>query len=178
VIFTYAATLFPQQGWAEVMARLRTSGRNPFLVGDFSSSTLLDAFDGEYQYTNVFSSGSTLVDFNRTESLRVRTHNLLRERDRRRLWVASVTPGFDDSRLAGRTVPRVVDRANGSFYDQQWSSAIDTTADWIVVTSWNEWWENTQIEAGERFGRTYLDRTRLWAAAFKRVRRDRPIPEP
>jgi glycoprotein endo-alpha-1,2-mannosidase len=178
VIFTYAASLFSQQGWADVIARLRTSGRNPFLVGDFSRSTLLEVFDGEYQYTNVFSSGDTLVDLNRTESLRVRTLNLLRERDRRRLWVASVTPGFDDSRIAGRTVPHVVDRANGSVYDQQWSSAIDTTADWIVVTSWNEWWENTHIEAGERFGRTYLDRTRVWAAAFKSVRRDRPILQP
>ena len=178
VIFTYAASLFPQPNWAEVIARLRTSGRNPFLVGDFSRSTLLDVFDGEYQYTNVFSSGDTLVDSNRTESLRVRTFNLLRERDRRRLWVASVTPGFDDSRLNGRTVPHFVDRANGSVYDQQWSAAIDTTADWVVVTSWNEWWENTHIEAGERYGRTYLDRTRVWAAAFKDARRDRPIVVP
>ena len=40
-------------GLGRVMARLRATGRNPFLVGDFVRSTLLDAFDGEYQYTNV-----------------------------------------------------------------------------------------------------------------------------
>jgi hypothetical protein len=177
VIFTYAATLFPQQGWAEVVARLRSSGRNPFLVGDFSRSTLLDVFDGEYQYTNVFTSGDALVDANRTESLRVRTFNLLRANDRRRLWVASVTPGFDDSKLVDRPVAHVVDRANGAVYDRQWSSAIDTIADWVVITSWNEWWENTQIEAGELHGRTYLDRTRVWAAAFKNAGRERPIIE-
>jgi glycosyl hydrolase family 99 len=175
VIFTYAATLFPQQNWAEVMARLRSSGRNPFLVGDFSRSTLLDVFDGEYQYTNVFTSGDALVEQNRAESLRVRTFNLLEQGDRRRLWVASVTPGFDDSRLAGRPTAHFVDRASGLVYDRQWSAAIDTTADWIVVTSWNEWWENTHIEAGERYGTTYLDRTRVWAGAFKKARPDRPI---
>jgi glycosyl hydrolase family 99 len=174
VIFTYAASLFPQQRWAEVIARLRSSGRNPFLVGDFSRSTLLDVFDGEYQYTNVFSSGDTLVDLNRTESLRVRTINLLRPGDRRRLWVASVTPGFDDRQLLDRTIPHVVDRSDGSVYDRQWSAAIDTIADWIVVTSWNEWYENTHIEAGERYGRTYLDRTRVWATAFKNAGKERP----
>src|SRR6185503_199248 len=178
VIFVYVASLFPQQGWADLVARLRSSGRNPFLVGDFSRSTLLDVFDGEYQYSNVFSSGDTLVDLNRTESLRVRTINLLRPGDRRRLWVASVTPGFDDSKLTERPVAHVVDRSDGTVYDRQWSAAIDTVADWIVVTSWNEWYENTHIEAGEQYGRTYLDRTRVWATAFKRAAKERPTIEP
>jgi hypothetical protein len=167
VIFTYAASLLPSADWTEVIARLRSSGRNPLLIGDFTRSVLLEAFDGEYQYSNVFSSGDALAAVNRTESLRVRTFNLLRPNDRRRVWVASVTPGFDDSHLVDRQTPRIVDRSQGAVYDDQWSSAIDTRADWIVVTSWNEWWENTEIEPGERYGRTYLERTRHWAAIFK-----------
>jgi len=167
VIFTYAASLLPPAGWAEVLARLRSTGRDALLVGDFSRSVLLETFDGEYQYSNVFSSGDALADVDRTESLRVRTFNLLRPGDRRRVWVASVTPGFDDSHLVDRKTPRIVDRANGSVYDDQWSKAIDTGADWIVVTSWNEWWENTEIEPGARFGTAYVDRTRFWTAAFK-----------
>ena len=145
--------------------------------GPNGRATLLDLFDGEYQYTNVFSSGDTLVDLNRTESLRVRTINLLRPGDRRRLWVASVTPGFDDSKLTERPVAHVVDRSDGTVYDRQWSAAIDTVADWIVVTSWNEWYENTHIEAGEQYGRTYLDRTRVWATAFKNAGKERPKVE-
>src|SRR5262249_45040299 len=167
VIFTYAASLLSQADWADVFARLRTSGRNPLVIGDFSRSPLLEPFDGEYQYSNVFSSGDALADLTRSESLRVRTFNLLRAGDRRRVWVASVTPGFDDSHLADRRTPRIVDRANGSVYDDQWSKAIDTGADWIVVTSWNEWWENTEIEPGVRYGNAYLERTRNWAHLFK-----------
>jgi Glycosyl hydrolase family 99 len=167
VIFTYAASLLPMADWIEVMARLRSSGRNPLIVGDFARSLLLEPFDGEYQYSNVFSSGGVLGDLLRAESLRVRTLNLLRPGDRRRLWVASVTPGFDDSHLRDRATPRIVERANGAVYDDQWSSAIGTGADWIVVTSWNEWWENTEIEPGARYGSAYLEKTRNWAHVFK-----------
>jgi glycosyl hydrolase family 99 len=171
VIFTYAASLLPPADWTEVLARLRSSGRNPLVVGEFSRSVLLEPFDGEYQYSNVFSSGEVLADFTRGESLRVRTFDLLRANDRRRVWVASVTPGFDDSRLVDRRTPRIVDRANGALYDDQWSKAIDSGADWIVVTSWNEWWENTHVEPSARYGRTYLERTRSWADVFKRSAR-------
>jgi len=178
VIFTYAASLLPQADWTEVMARLRTSGRDPLIIGDFSRSTLLEPFDGEYQYSNVFSSGDALADVVRAESLRVRTFNLLRQGDRRRVWVASVTPGFDDSHLLDRKTPRIVDRSSGSVYDDQWSKAIDTGADWIVVTSWNEWWENTEVEPGQRYGRAYLDRTTFWADVFKASSGAVPVVRP
>ncbi|PYR47836.1 MAG: hypothetical protein DMF95_15620 [Acidobacteria bacterium] len=177
VIFIYRAPLLTPSEWTELMARLRRTGRNPLLVGDFVRSPLIEPFDGEYQYTNIFSSGAALADLNGTESLRVRTYNLLRQGDRRRLWVASVTPGFDDRRLADRQTPHVVDRSNGSVYDEQWRTAIDTGADWVIVTSWNEWFENTEIEPGERYGTTYLERTRFWAGAFKAPTRDAPIHE-
>jgi len=175
VIFTYAASLLAPSVWTEVLARLRSSGRNPLIVGDFSRSLLLGTFDGEYQYSNVFSSGDALGDLLRAESLRVRTINLLRPNDRRRVWVASVTPGFDDSHLADRKSPRVVERADGAVYDDQWAKAIDTGADWIVVTSWNEWWENTEIEPGVRYGSTYLNKTRTSAQRFKALPRTPPL---
>src|SRR5712691_9203369 len=177
VIFIYRASLLTPSEWTELTAQLRRTGRNPFLVGDFVRSPLLEPFDGEYQYTNIFLTGAALADVDGAESLRVRTYNLLRQGDRRRLWVAPVTPGFDDRRLVDRQTPRMVDRSNGSIYDEQWRTAIDTGADWVIVTSWNEWFENTEIEPGERYGTTYLERTRFWAGAFKASTRDAPIHE-
>jgi glycoprotein endo-alpha-1,2-mannosidase len=174
VIFIYAASLLSQPTWTEIMARLRNSGRDPLLVGDFVQSTLIEQFGGEYQYTNVFA-GDTLEANYRSESLRVRTYNLLREGDRRRLWVASVTPGFDDRKLVERPTAHMVDRSNGSVYDEQWRTAIDTGADWVVVTSWNEWWENTQVEPSERYGSAYLEQTKVWAETFKASARGSPM---
>ncbi|HEY7444971.1 MAG TPA: endo-1,3-alpha-glucanase family glycosylhydrolase [Vicinamibacterales bacterium] len=167
VVLMYAVSLLPQPQWDAVLARVRATGRNPLVVGEFAQSTLLDTFDGEYQYTNVLRPADEVARINRTESLRVRTFHLLKPGNRRRIWIASVSPGFDDSRLVGRTVPRVVDRANGRVYDAQWESAVATAADWVVVTSWNEWWENTQVEASERYGTVFLDRTREWIRLFK-----------
>jgi hypothetical protein len=168
VIFIYAASLVPQSAWVTVIARLRASGRNPLLIGDFVRSTLLEPFDGEYQYTNVRLSTDQIVENYRTESLRVRTYHLLRPGDRRRIWIAAVSPGYDDTRLTGREAPFTVDRLNGRVYDDQWRAAIDTGADWVIITSWNEWWENTEIEPGKRYGRAFLDRTRVWASVFRR----------
>jgi hypothetical protein len=178
VIFVYLASRLGQSDWVDVMARLRTTGRDPLLIGDFVGSTLLERFDGEYQYTTVLLGGDALIDFNLAESLRVRTYSLLRQGDRRRIWVAAVTPGYDDSRLADRSTPHVVDRSNGAVYDAQWTTAIDTGADWAVVTSWNEWWENTEIEPGERYGSTYLERTRVWSNLFKASPRTPRVPDP
>jgi hypothetical protein len=39
----------------------------------------------------------------------------------------------------------------------------------VVVTSWNEWWENTHIEPSVSYGDFYLRRTKVWAARFRAV---------
>src|SRR5262249_14314855 len=152
-----------------LIARLHATGRNPLLVGDFYHSMLLEPLDGEYQYSNVGLSAADLFDRYRVESGRVRTYDLLRPGDRRRIWAASVTPGIDDTRLIARATHQHVDRADGQTYDDGWRAAIEMAADWVVVTSWNEWWENTEIEPSIRYGTYYLDRTRVWAALFKRI---------
>ena len=129
VIFVYLAPILSETAWAAIVARLRATGRNPLLIGDFTRSTLLEPFDGEYQYTNVFSTESALLDLNRTESLRVRTYSLLRQGERRRIWVASVTR-FDDSRLIARCPPRRRPANGGS--TTACKSAIETapTGSW------------------------------------------------
>ena len=87
----------------------------------------------------------------------------------RRVWTASVSPGYDDRALVsadGRTA-RVSDRDNGAYYDAQWRTALEAGADWVVVTSWNEWWENTHIEPSVRYGDLYVRRTSEWATRFR-----------
>jgi hypothetical protein len=83
-----------------------------------------------------------------------------------------VTPALTTVDWSTVKRPRVLDRSNGSVYDEQWGRPIDAGADWVIVTSWNEWWENTEIEPGERYGTTYLERTRAWADAFKAAPRN------
>jgi hypothetical protein len=167
VIVVYAASQLDPTVWADVMERLRAGGRNPLLVGDFFHSRHIEVFDAEYQYSNVTLAEDALRNLELTETLRVRTFNLLRQGDRRRIWMASVTPGYDDRLLADRPTHVVVDRADGRVYEAQWSAAVDMAADWVMLTSWNEWFENTEIEPSERYGTRYLDLTRSWTSIFK-----------
>jgi hypothetical protein len=167
LVFVYSASRISHDDWAALRAALRASGRDPLLVGDFYHSTLLDEFDGEYQYSNVLQTSADLRAIDRVESLRVRTFNLLRpSTERRRLWIASVAPGYDDRHIATREVHYVTPRASGAVYDDQWKAAVETAADWVIVTSWNEWRENTEIEPGRLYGTFYLLRTRFWSSAF------------
>ena len=83
-----------------------------------------------------------------------------------RIAAATVMPGYDETRLLGRS-GRVVPRIEGEFYDRQWEAARASGADWVVISTWNEWAENTEVEAGQRFGEFYVWRTRFWAAALK-----------
>jgi hypothetical protein len=63
--------------------------------------------------------------------------------------------------LGQKSLPR-------EFYDLMWSTVLETAADWVIITTWNEWFEYTAIEPGEKDGTLMLDRTRFWTAEFKR----------
>jgi hypothetical protein len=168
VIFVYTAGNLSAAEWTLVIARVRASGRQPLVIGDFYQLPLLEPLDGAYDYLTVWYSGDELLMRNRLESLRVRTYSLLRPGDRRRIWVATVSPGYDDSNVASRTRHTVVPRDGARLYDLMWSTVLDTAADWVIITTWNEWFEYTAIEPGEKDGTLMLDRTRFWTAEFKR----------
>lgn len=83
-----------------------------------------------------------------------------------KLFCATVIPGFDDTLVPGR--PRVrptVDRHDGATYATLWDAAIRHDADWVLVTSFNEWHEGSEIEPSREHGARYL---RLTASPARR----------
>jgi len=83
-----------------------------------------------------------------------------------KLFCATVIPGFDDTLVPGRPKPRpTVDRHGGRTYAALWDAAIRHRADWVLVTSFNEWHEGSEIEPSREHGDRYL---RLTAAAARR----------
>lgn len=73
-----------------------------------------------------------------------------------RRGAAGVEPGFNDARLPGRTHPHVVPRRNGATYRESWEAAIAGRAQWITVSTWNEWFEGNMIAPGRGYGTRYL----------------------
>jgi hypothetical protein len=66
-------------------------------------------------------------------------------RIRHLLCSPSVSPGYDGRR--GVPDPNIRDRQNGAVYDASWQAALNSGADVVSITSYNEWHEGTQIEA-------------------------------
>ncbi len=170
VVMAYAAQRLSQAGWVDALKRLRASGRDVLLIGEGSNTTRLGAFDGQFYYPSNQFTGDTIEAFDRAQSLNVRTYHLVStDTVGRRVWVATVSPGYDDTHLNDGRVARVTDRANGTYYKTQWQAALDNRADWVVVTSWNEYLENTEIEATRIYGDLYLTLTKSWSGLFRQV---------
>jgi hypothetical protein len=166
VIFAYVWDLAGAATWNTVRERLRASGRTPLLLGDSTNPDSLLLADGLATYSGTLFTPDVQTLMRETASASRAYHLLGANRGSPRIAVATVMPGYDETRLVGRP-GRVVHRAGGEFYDRQWQAALASGADWVVISTWNEWAENTQIEAGQRFGEFYVWRTRFWTAALK-----------
>jgi glycoprotein endo-alpha-1,2-mannosidase len=168
VVFLYASHRLRPAAWDGVLSRLAATGRRRlFLVADVPSPEWLAArpgwltrFDAVHVYTPVvfLARGRDLGE----------TYGALATLGRvaGRAFVPAVAPGFDDRQV--RAPGTVVDRAGGATYDLTWRAALSVGPPWILVSSWNEWHEGSEIEPSVEHGRRYLDATLAWAERFRR----------
>ena len=75
-------------------------------------------------------------------------------------------PGYDDTKT-GRSDAFSRARGDGAFYDETWRAATGSNPDWVIITSWNEWVEDSQIEPSRSYGGLYLDLTTSWTQSWK-----------
>lgn len=89
--------------------------------------------------------------------------------------VASLGPGYDHSAVPGRA-PLIVERRGGKFYEEQWLKCLRRPSNFVMVETWNEFHEGTDVAESKEYGRQYIELTRKYADLFKRGRRP-PWPE-
>jgi hypothetical protein len=83
-----------------------------------------------------------------------------------KLWIPPVSPGCNDS--AARPTTCAQDRAGGSYYQATWDGALASNPSWaVIVSTFNEWMESTQIEPSLQYGDQYLQITRQNAETFR-----------
>lgn len=151
----------PVAAWHAVRDAVDPNG-DAIWIAEGDRFEFLEVFDGIYPYSVAWS-----PDVDQTLRLyAARTRRQAENLNTSKLWVAGVMPGYDD-RLTGRSDAFTRDRATGRFYGETWRAAVGTRPDWIMIVSWNEWVEGTQIEPSRSYGNQYLNTTRAAVSAWK-----------
>jgi len=80
--------------------------------------------------------------------------------------IASLGPGYDHSAVPGRT-PLVVDRQGGEFYEENWRNLLRRPVSMVMLETWNEFHEGTDIAESKEYGRHFIELTCKYAQLFK-----------
>ena len=161
VVFVWNMAVVSGSDWTAILSRL---GRPVYIVGDGDTNVYGKAMPGFHTYlppTDL----TGAAERNGLRSAWYRGAAALDSTLKPRLHVVSVSPGFDDRILRGATRP-VVSREGGR-YGATWDAALAGDPDMVLITSWNEWYEGSEIEPGTRFGATALAETAARSAAWK-----------
>ncbi|MBI5284204.1 MAG: DUF5010 domain-containing protein [Chloroflexi bacterium] len=82
--------------------------------------------------------------------------------------VASVGPGYDERQLDGPgRSGRFAGREGGRFYERNFESALKSGRRLLVLETWNEFHEASDIADSTQYGRMYIDLTRRLISQFK-----------
>jgi len=170
VIFIYLTYTSPFSLWNNVVERVK-SEHSCYIIGDINPSPsvrdeVVQIFDGIHSYNpglylyfqQLFTGSSdwNVAPLYVSMAQTAHFHN--------KLYAATVIPGYNDT--VARPNGFTVDRNGMQTYDTLWQTAIQASADWILITSFNEWHEGTEIESSVEYHDTYLNRTQYWTTLF------------
>ncbi|HUS15082.1 MAG TPA: endo-1,3-alpha-glucanase family glycosylhydrolase, partial [Chloroflexia bacterium] len=166
IFFWDPAALGGPAAWQAVRRRVDPNNGQIWSV-DTTDAAYLDVFDTVHLFSaGKWNAGTDVAAVDR--QWRAITDNYNRAHGTSRLWVAGVIPGWDESRVQPpRPAAKVFPRRDGALYKDEWDGATASNPEWITITSYNEWFEGTQIEPSTSYGNRYLDLTRQYATAWK-----------
>jgi uncharacterized protein YraI len=170
VVFFWRQQRFSVDTWAAIRAEVDPD-RSSLWIAEGVDIAFQSVFDGHYLYSVAWSPdvSRTLADWSG------RVQRYASQNNTRRLWVATVMPGYDDTRSGRGASAFAVARRGGDYYRSTWAAATASRPDWVVITSFNEWVEGTMIEPSVSYGDLYLNLTRELATQYKA---SLPPPEP
>ncbi len=166
VFFWDPSALGDAAAWRAVRDQVDPSHSQIWSV-DTTDQTYLDVFDS----IHLFSGGkwAANTDVSRVDTQWqgiISTYN--KTHGTHRLFMPGVIPGWDESRVQPpRNNAKIFPRRDGALYEENWRAALAGNPDWITITSYNEWFEGTQIEPSAHYTNRYLDLTQKYVAEWK-----------
>jgi hypothetical protein len=149
----------PHQAWGAIRSQVDPQ-RQSWWIAEGLDASYLALFDGLHVFK--ISHASSPHDYLKSPRWGQRVRNMAQQTGQPKLWVATISPGWDDLRsdcMADVRVPNQphkLDRANGQTYEATFQAALESQPDWLMVGSFNEWVEGTYIEPSQQYGDSYL----------------------
>ena len=177
VIFIYQAETQERspEFWEGVINEIESKFGQVAIIGEFRTPSYLESFQGVHIYNelnlhiheqlmNSFSNKEKKLDKPWAQII-----SEIRETGKihfnRKIRVGTVVPGYDDTEI--RTPGEYIPRENLTTYRKYWQNIHNNDLDWVIITSFNEWHEGTEIEPSKEYGFTYLQETLQQIAQYK-----------
>lgn len=144
--------------WASIRSQVDPNNQTIWSAEGVDTS-MLSVFDGIHLFSGGYwgLQSNTMTAVDQGFRAKVDAYNSAHGTDK--IWAAGVIPGYDDTRVPGRTGTYIVPRNNGATYTTSWDAAMASNPSWITITSFNEWFEGAMIEPGTKYDMLYLNLT-------------------
>jgi hypothetical protein len=159
VIFFWQAAMYDNATWSSIRSQVDPEHKAVWIAdGDNFNILSGDAWDGISPYAIAWSANpATQLPSWAAKAAAVAPN---------KLWIPPVSPGCNDS--AARATTCSQDRTGGSYYQATWDGALASNPGWaIMVSTFNEWMEATQIEPSVQYGDQYLQITKQNADDYR-----------
>jgi hypothetical protein len=173
VIFPYNLVMqqVPVVSWPKIIEGVRARGSDLIVMADGYQGHYAYLFDGIHTYSldglpDELEKNLTLEKLGdlRAWAARYYQKGVKIARQRSRISCVMVMPGTDQRKAYKFNWQ--MDRLEGQTYRILWEEAIRANPDWVIITSWNEWPEGTEIEPSLELGDKYLQITGEYANHF------------
>ncbi|MBI4302459.1 MAG: glycoside hydrolase family 99-like domain-containing protein [Chloroflexi bacterium] len=161
----------PQQAWQAIREKVDPQ-RSQIWIAEGLDTSYLAVFDGLYVIK--IAHRDYPDDYLKLPRWGSQVRNYAASLNTPKLWVATIMPGWDDLHTADGpndlripSAPSARNRENGQYYVKTFTAALESTPDWLLISSFNEWVEGTQIEPSVTYENQYLQLTAEFASKFR-----------
>ena len=180
VVFVYAIDVYQRnpEFWQGVRDAVKSEYGEHIMIGDTTDSGYLNVFDGFHMYIMLDEKYPEYYEMS-IDNLEIGSSGLeediifqkaMNKEDLEltvKPFLTTVSPSFD-ARSWGSMEP-LVERLDGETYRKYWEVSNELEPHSVLITSWNEWHEGTEMEPSKEYGFSYIQMTKEYIEEYKGV---------